>query len=350
MNKRESWIDVARVVSMVCVIVIHIACINWYDAPIRPYPWLVYNLYDCICRFCVPVFLMISGYLFLRPDKKITIKDLYGKYVPKLLVPFFCWSFLYALITSGFITQRVFTKEIVYKFVHDLFFGHYHMWYLYVLLGMYLMIPVMRVIAKDRKVLRYFLVLSFLISYLLPTLQMAKGIYLSKQFTDRIDWNMATGYSFYYLMGYYLATEEYDKRKEKIWYGLSIFGLLFTFIGTSIMCMTEQYGDIRLHEYLTLGVCLYSCGAFVFFKQKFSDVNTNTRTMKVVSRLSVLSFGIYLANDFGIIVFKKIGLVPDTFFAPLSVPVLSAIDLLITIMIVWIVSKLPIVRKTIGLS
>lgn len=344
-KEREYYLDVARVVSMICVIVIHIACINWYDSPIKPYPWLIYNLYDCICRFCVPVFLMISGYLFLNPEKNFSIKKMYTKNIKRLLTAFFFWSFFYAAITSGFATQRVFTKEIVNKFIHDLFFGHYHMWFMYVLLGMYLLTPVMRAIAKDRKVLKYFLILSFCISYLLPTLQMAKGIYLSKQFTDRIDWSMAIGYSFFYLMGYYLGTEKMDEKRIKRMYGIGIFGFLFTFIGTSVMCMVEQYGDIRLHEYLTLGVSLYSCGAFIFFKEKFKNINPDSRWMRMIKWLSEMSFGIYLANDFGIIVFRKIGLVPDSFFAVLSVPVLALMDLMITIAIVYVISRIPILKK-----
>mgnify|MGYP004458286497 FL=1 len=345
MNKRIYWLDVARVCAMLGTIVIHIACINWYDIPIKPYPWLVYNLFDCIFRYCVPVFLMISGYLFLNPEKDFSVKKLYSRNIKRLVTAFFFWSFLYALITSGFATQRTFSKEIVEKFVHDLFYGHYHMWYLYAMLGMYLITPALRAVAKNRKAMQYFLILSFVMSYVLPTLQMIPTVYVFAQFTYRIDISMVSGYSFYYLMGYYLGSEEITKERAKKWYLLSALGFLITFVATSLMCILEQYPDIRMHEYLTAGVCLYSCGAFVFFKRKFENVDPDSRMMKVIGYLSELSFGIYLANDFGIIIMKKIGLVPKLFNPVLSVILLVIVDFAFSTAIAALIHKIPFLRK-----
>lgn len=345
MNKRLYYMDVARVFAMIGTIVIHIACINWFDVPMKPYPWLVYNFFDCISRFCVPVFLMISGCLFLNPEKELSIKKLYGKNIKRIVLAFLFWSCLYAVITSGFATQRTFSKEVVSKFIHDLFYGHYHMWFLYVLLGMYIITPALRAVAANRKAMRYFLVVSFVISYLLPTIQMIPGIYLSAQITNRVELQMISGYSFYFLMGYYLGSEELDKEKERIWLCIGIVGFLATFAGTSIMCLSEQYGDIRLHEYLTAPVCMYSCGMFVFFRQKFAQVNPESKPMKVIRYLSSISFGIYLANDFGIIIMRKLSIVPKNFNPVLGVVVLSTVDLLLSVAIAAVVSKIPVLKK-----
>lgn len=345
MNKRIYWLDVARVCAVLGTIIIHIACINWYDVPIRPYPWLVYNLFDCLFRYCVPVFLMISGYLFLNPERELTVHKLYSKNIRRLVCAFFFWSFLYALITSGFSTQRTFSEEVVTKFVHDLFYGHYHMWYLYTMLGMYLITPAMRAVAANRKAMKYFLVLSFVMGYVLPTVQIIPAVYESAQYTYRIDISMVSGYSFYYLMGYYLGSEEMTKERARKWYLIAALGFLITFIGTSLMCILEQYPDIRMHEYLTAEVCMYSCGMFVFFKRRFEGVNPESRAMKVVRYLSTISFGVYLANDFGIIVMRKIGLVPDLFCPFLSVPVLVLIDLAVSVGIAAIVHRIPVLRK-----
>lgn len=345
MNERYHFLDVARVCAMVGTIVIHIACINWYDVPIKPYPFLVYNLYDCIFRYCVPVFLMISGYLFLNPERSFSAKRLFSKNIKRLLTAFFFWSFLYALITSGFATQRIVTKEIAEKFVHNLFYGHYHMWYLYVMLGMYLITPALRAVAASKEATKYFLIASFLLSYVLPTLQIIPTVYLSAQFTNRIDIQMISGYSFYYLMGYYIGSEDFDKKRASLWYLAGAAGFLITFFSTAGMCLLEQYPDIRMHEYLTAGVCLFSCGVFVFFKQKFEYTDPESRWMKGIRYLSSISFGVYLANDFGIIVMKKVGLVPAAGNAFVMVPLLAAADLILSVLIAVVVSRIPILRR-----
>lgn len=345
MNKRIYYMDVARVCALIGMILVHIDAMSWYDAPMHPYPWLIYNIFDSFGRFSVPIFLMISGFLFLNPEREVTIPKLYTKYIKRIVIAFFFWSFLYAIITSGFATQRRLSAEIVQKFLQDLFYGRYHMWYLCAILGLYMVTPVLRCIARDRNILRYFLVLSFVVAYLLPTLQMIPILSGTTHYTYRIDISAVSGYSFYFLMGYYLGTRDIEKKEEKWWYLAGILGLITVYVSTSIMCLSQQYADGRMTECLTAGVCLYACGTFVFFKQKFAQVNPEGKWMKVVRFLASISLGIYLASDFGIIVMKKIGLTPASFHPALSVVALAFADLLISVIIASIIRKIPVIGK-----
>lgn len=344
-TKREYYLDVIRIVAMICVVMVHVDAMSWYQAPYTWYPWFILNIFDSIGRVSVPLFVMISGYLFLDPKRTITVRKIYTKSIPRILCAFFFWSFLYALITSGFLSQRSFRGEVGRKFLDDLFYGHYHMWYLFVILGLYMVTPVLRAVAADEKALRYFLILSFALAYAMPTLQMIPIIYRTKLHTNRIDYAFVTGYAFFYLFGYYIASREQSKRERMVWYLLSIAGMLVTWIGSSYMCMTEQYPNNNLHECLTMNVALYSCGAFVFFKYRFRDMGRDSKACRIVQWLSEVSFGVYLVQDFGMILMKKIGLTPTAFFPGLSVPILTLLDLLISIAVVWVIRKIPGLKR-----
>lgn len=76
--------------------VIHVAADNWNAADVRSFEWQVFNFYDSLVRFGVPVFVMISGALFLKPDKDIPVKKLYSKYIFRIVIAFVFWSFIYA--------------------------------------------------------------------------------------------------------------------------------------------------------------------------------------------------------------------------------------------------------------
>ena len=67
--------------------------------------------------------------------------------------------------------------------------------------------------------------------------------------------------------------------------------------------------------------------------------------MRLILWLSKMSFGIYLAHDFGLIVFKKLGITPMICTPFVSMPLLTILDLLITIAIVYVVSKIPFLKK-----
>ena len=338
--------DIASVVSMVMVILIHVGAISWYDPPFSLYPWGVINIMDIFARFCVPVFLMMSGYLFLDPKRNIPTKKIYTRYLPRLVTAFLFWGFLYAVITSGLLTQRTLSNGVGVKLIQDTLWGHYHMWYLYVIISMYILTPALRAIAADRKALKYFLVAGYIVSYAIPGIMMIPVIYEhAGRYFNRFEFFFFSGYVFYYVAGYYMATEDFSEKAKKIIYLLGLLGFAGTVITVTAYVITVQYPDSTYHEYYTAGLPLYSLAAFLFFKEKFKEVNPDTKIMKIVMWLSRLSFGVYLAHDFGLIVFKKIGLTPMICTPFISMPLLTILDLIITVTIAWIVSLIPGLKK-----
>ena len=345
-RKHEYYIDIARVFSMISVILIHVGAISWYDAPFSLHPWGVMNAMDIMARYCVPVFLMISGYLFLNPDSNITIRKIYTRYLPRLLCAFFFWSFLYALITSGFITARTLGGGIWFKIIRDTFWGHYHMWYMYVIVGLYIITPALRPIAANRQATIYFLIVSYLLKYVLTMIQMIPFIYEhTAKYTNRLELSFISGYVFYYLAGYFFATQDFTMLQRRIIYVVGASALIFSIAVVTIYVLVMQFPNSELHEYYTAGIPLYSIAVFVFFRYRFSDADPDTRIMRIVLWLSKLSFGVYMAHDFGLIVLKKIGITPMIATPFISMPLLTLIDLIITVAIAWAVSLIPGLKK-----
>ena len=344
--QREYYMDIARVFSMISVILIHAGAISWYDAPFALYPWGVMNFFDLMSRYCVPVFLMISGYIFLDPVKNISVKKIYTRYLPRLIAAFFFWSFLYALITSGFLSQRTLGNGVGMKLLQDTFWGHYHMWYMYLIVAMYIITPALRPIAANRSAMKYFLIISYVFSFLIPTIQMIPFIYEhSARYTGRLELNFISGYVFYYLAGYYFGSEDFTPKMKKIIYGLGVIGFLFAVICTTTYVIVNQYPDSKFHEYYTAGVPLYSLAAYLCFKDMYKNVNETTKGLKIIMWLSKMSFGVYMAHDFGLIVFKKIGFTPAICSPFISMPLMTILDLGISLAIVWVVSLIPGLKK-----
>ncbi len=345
-RKREYYLDIAKVVSMIAVIVVHTGTINWYEAPFELYPWGVLNFFDVLGRFSVPVFLMISGYLFLNPGRQVTSSDIFKKYIPRLLCAFFFWSFLYALITSGFLTSRSLSGGVGEKLLHDTLAGRYHMWYIFAIAGLYIITPALRPVAADRKAMRYFLLVSFILTYLIPTLQLIPVVSESTfWFTGRFELSYISGYVLYYLAGYYFGTEELSLKQRKIIYALGIASALILYVVVSVVIISQQYPTLAYHDYTNAGMPLFGLAAFVFFKYRFKDVDPDTKIMRAIIKLSKMNLGIYLVHDFGLIVFRKLGLKPVMGTPFIMLPLLALADFAISYCIVYVISHIPVLKK-----
>jgi surface polysaccharide O-acyltransferase-like enzyme len=85
-KSRVLYLDLLKVVAAIGVVAIHFSAENWRKIDIYSADWAIQTIYDGIMRCAVPIFIMVSGALFLGRD--IPIKTLYKKYVLRLLIVF----------------------------------------------------------------------------------------------------------------------------------------------------------------------------------------------------------------------------------------------------------------------
>lgn len=94
-KNRIKYLDALRVVAAIAVIMLHTSAECWGQRDVASLEQNVFTIYDSCVRWAVPVFLMISGALFL--GQEVPWKILYKKYIFRMIVAFVVWSSLYAV-------------------------------------------------------------------------------------------------------------------------------------------------------------------------------------------------------------------------------------------------------------
>ena len=85
-EQRAYHLDFLRVFATFAVMVLHLAAQNWDKINVKTFEWNVFNFYNSIVRWAVPVFVMISGALFLSKD--IQLKKIFSKYILRIVTAF----------------------------------------------------------------------------------------------------------------------------------------------------------------------------------------------------------------------------------------------------------------------
>ena len=336
-QKRIIYLDVLKLLATFAVIILHVAAIHWNTESPDSFNWNVFNFYDSIVRWAVPIFVMISGALFLDNSKELDIKKLYKKNILRIITAFIFWSAFYAAIICIFGDS---SKLNIKSFLGRFIVGHYHLWFLYMIVGLYIMTPVLRKITKDIKTTEYFLIISIIFSFVIPTLSKVPSISNINEVLGHINLNF--GYTTYFILGYYLSIKDFSPRIKKIIYLLSILGFLVTIFGSAIISnyIMKPYG---LYNGLDLNVFFEAIGVFVFVKNiKF---NISNKQNNILNKLVKYSFGVYLIHA-GIIEFiKKIGFTTLIFNPIISVPIISILIFIISLIISAIINHMPILKK-----
>ena len=165
------YLDVIRAYATVMIVLLHVAVSYLYQSEISPINWWISNGYHAWSRTAVPLFILISGALLLRPRHSESIRFFFRKRALRILPPLVIWSFLY-LIYEGVRGQlTVGVGGAIASLLQQPAYGH--LWFLYMILGLYLMTPMLRVYvaAASRSNLLYGLGLCFVFGEVFPLLR-----------------------------------------------------------------------------------------------------------------------------------------------------------------------------------
>jgi surface polysaccharide O-acyltransferase-like enzyme len=337
-NRLES-LDNLRVLATFAVILVHVS--HPLTEQIHHQHWWVSNLYDSSARFCVPIFLMISGSLLL--NKQEGIKSFLSKRMMRVLLPFLFWNTVYLLVNQYFMHKNTGyffgINEILKEYLKG---ASFHFWYVYMILGLYLFIPFLTVWTslKKQSQMLYFLGI-WLITITISCLPMKYQQYLP-------ELPYFTGFVGYLILGFWLLNQDIPKKIGQV-LGVILFvaGVTITYFATKWTSVTHNSLVHHYYDYCTLNVAMTSIG--LFFMVKNLPVLEIKILQNIRNSFAKFSYGIYLVH---ILVLNKIvSLTPInyTYINPLIGIVLTTfLCFLISFFIVSTVNRLPYGNKISG--
>lgn len=294
-------IDFIRVVAIALVVLLHASSPVMYQIATTPAAvWNIHNLIDSATRVCVPLFFMVSGFLLLGSNEQNDLhpfRDVRKRLI-KLLVPLVAWSIIYRVVPI-YLGGRWPTPGEIADALVDLTRGGlvYHLWFLYELAALYLLLPVLRRLFKgtDRPAI-YFACLWFVL--------------LSLRFaSDLTGWPMPiANYVTLGSTGYLVAGHLIRRHLASPSPALAAAALATYLVLTGATCYLTQLYSLRagayvelFHVYTTPNVVLMSISAFIVLM--FVAQRSALATSSLVKSLSACTFGIYFVH---VLIFERI--------------------------------------------
>ena len=360
-NQHIVWLDVVRFIAMFTVVCCH--CTD----PFNFYPGTAPNIgeiklwgaiYGSVLRPCVPLFVMITGALLL-PVRGDT-STFYKKRIPRVFYPFLIWSVLYNLfpwiILDFFpyageeVMQQSFSVSLEYILMIPFNFSilAVHMWYIYLLIGLYLYLPVFSAwVEKASERAKLMFLLAWGVTLLLPYYYQ----FVSNYLWGTCSWNSFgmlyafAGFNGYLLLGHYLKNLEWSLKKT-LAIGIPMFavGYAVTFLGFRHITALPEYTDEMLElffTYCSLNVVMMTIPVFMLAKK----VKVNSERMKkALANLTVCGFGIYMIHYFftgpSVVLMRAINMPIG-----LQIPVAAILAFAVSWGLVWLIYRAGKVAK-----
>lgn len=292
-----AYADIARMLAAFAVVLLHVAGARLIREDIGSFNFIWAAAFDCAMRWSVPLFIMLSGMLFLSKHKKLNVKTLYTKNVLRLVTAFLFWSFVYNWYTAYAAEKSISLAAIkALKNVHN---GAMHLWFIFVILGLYFVLPFVKRMCEGmtKGEAEGFILLSMAVTFLPKTLSSFKVCEPLIAYIGKFEICYAAGYVGLFVAGWYIDTFERSKKERIISYTLGIAGFLYMFVMT--VCFSIKRNAV-VDEFMSFkSVCafLMAAAVLVWCKKAYGKKPFTRRQRSNLAFYSKYTFGIYLVHE-----------------------------------------------------
>ena len=272
------------------------------------------------------------------------------EHIKKMIVFFIFWSTIYCIIYN--IIGQIFIKHEsidMIKIIVSLIEGHYHLWFIYLIIGLYLIVPLLRLWVNDdnKKYVEYFLLLSIIFTYIIPQIIDIGSNYsslfehLNDVLEKYLQLEYVGGLTTYFILGWYI--HNYDIKNKKLIYVFGFIDLLISIIGTYVILSTNTGKTLQMYGNLSVNVLLQSITVFIIIKDKFKNIQNKSN--KLINSISKYSLGIYATHTLIIATMYEILEKINIDLAIINIPIVFIASFLLSYLCSFILSKIPVLKK-----
>lgn len=335
-DKRLIFIDILNILACIAVITLHHNGIVHTYSPERF--WKTSLIFEVLFYWAVPIFLMITGAMLLDYQKKYDTKTYFKKRFIKILIPLISWSIIMLI-------WKLFTNQIQiepnFKYIINLFFTNgieYIYYFMFLIIGIYLTIPVIAKLSEDRKTLWYIVILLFITKSFLPLILKLIGISYNNDLAIGIN-----GYLIFVILGYLIRDMDISKKNRIIIYILGINSCLFRYFWTYFSSTKLGYKDGLLFDYTQFHSVFLAVAVFVLIKQIKWNKYISKKSQRIISKISSCSFGIYLIHI--IVMYYERQILDISVYSIWWRTICVILTYIISLLIVYILKKIPLVKR-----
>ena len=328
-ERRHANYDLVRLAATLAVVWLHVSADVVTTRPsVGSLDWWIGNIADSSSRWCVPVFVMLSGALLVPKSRAQTPLAFIRRRLPRLIFITLFWSLFYWFLVRQNSSLTGFVKAIALGSPYP------HLWYMYLAIGLYAVAPLIQrsMDSLDDRSLRFFLSALFLVSMLS---QIKSIVWPQPSFSV----TLFAPYIGYFCVGH-LATSRaiHISRSALVAVLLACAALISGLTGALLPALGEKSWGL-MYDYLNPIVIVMSISLFLIALKLPYEGS--------ILKLAPLTLGIYLLHPVVLLGLGRIGLGAFTFGPMIGIPLTTLVASAASALAAYLLKKTPMLRRLI---
>lgn len=339
MSNRKTYLDIMNVISM--FLIVELNCTQIF---VGKFSFTLNIVLNCLIKglfiFSIPMFIMLSGSNLLDYRSKYDSVIFFKKRINKVVLPLIFWSLIWYFY-NVFISKNMHLgiKTLLNSFFYNKIQPNF--WFLYLMIGLYLVTPILNIIVKNSKSITFYLLFIYLIFG--ATVPFVCHLLGKNNFVSNFGIPFTVGTLGYYIFGFII---EYFNLKEftiRLFINVGIAFGVGTVLFSMVIYFVKGYTKWNVYDIFGLPVVLFSFGMFCWLRNKFINIKFSHKVKKNLEIMAKCSLGIFLIQQFFINYFVKFfSNRVYTFWHILFIPIFVY---LLCLLVILILKKIPLIKK-----
>ncbi len=335
-TKRYCDLDIIKICACFLVIFNHVMFFMDDYAGSNTLGAIFYSLHYGLYKIAVPLFIMVTGALLL--GKKSSYKDI-GRKIFRIFVPLFFISLILYLKETE--TNQISFVTFLLSFLKDPIKTPY--WYLYMLIGLYLVTPFLqKMLCQFKEKDYHFFYLIFLI---LPGILNLCSIYFNISFSSSFFRATFPDIIGYYMIGYYVFKLPLTNKHLKIATITFLIGYTMMSLSMFLPFLVHHKLSFALDNISNLWVVMIAPSFFYIIRYLCHKISFSKKLQHLLATISDTTFGIYLIHF--IIYYMVYFRIQFIYNINPCLGILGTvwITFIVSSILIYIMRKVPILRK-----
>lgn len=330
------WVDGTRSIAAMAVVLLHVAANAVVDRSLLgTSAWWAANILDSATRWCVPVFVMLSGALLLSPSKAAeSSRDFFRKRIGRVLIPLLFWALFYLAyqLYPAHAAGEVLPWQQLWQQTR-IGMPYFHLWFMFMLLGLYAVTPLLRqwmVLFSPKQLL--------IVCGILFALAMANTLHSVWQHrSPPLAPLIFLPYIAYFIAGYLITVFTIAKKWAWIMW---ILAVVATAYGCAAWATPDSmHAAMYFYEYFSISTVPAGLAAFALCMHLSQRL--------IWSKIAPLSLGIYLIHPMVLDQLWQYGVRPTSWHPALAISLIFIVALLISALLSALLLRLPYLRRVV---
>ncbi len=349
--ERDSAYDAMRVAAVLGVLATHAVYVSWLMFSYGQVPgswWLAGDAVSALFRWCVPVFVMMSGALLLDPRRRELAGAFLKRRMSRILPALLFWGAFYSLWSLRGDLGLLGRPRTWLDLALGIFQGpaYYHLWFLYMIAGLYLLVPVLRPYTRSAR--------NGDLAYFLALWAIASGFYgIIGRFARLqvgVPLEVVTGMVGYFILGHYLTRVRMTLRQRRLLYLASLVSAAAAALFTYLLVVRHAGGfDDTFFGYLNPLTMVTSAGAFLFLRNvRWERLLASPASRAALARWSGAAFGVYLVHPLALDLLAMAGVRATLLHPLLGTGLTAGAALIASYAATRLMQSTPVLRRLVG--